>query len=72
MKSMSWITRVPFSIKEAKEIVRNLSNEEFISSEIEGYSYQEVESNYARIKQRWLIVESQSRKESDLKKLSEK
>jgi len=72
MKEMSWITRVPFSIKEAKKIVSNLSNKEFIKSEIKGYSYQEVESNYARIKQRWLIVESQSRKESYLKKILQK
>lgn len=72
MKEMSWVTRVPLSIKEAKEIVSNLSYEEFIASEIEGYSCQEIEHNYAGIKQRWLVVESQPRKESDLKKLEQK
>ncbi len=72
MKGMSWVTRVPLSIKEAKEIVSNLSDEEFTKSELKGYSYQEIENNYAGIKQRWLVVESQPRKESDLKKLEQK
>ncbi|MGB5711840.1 MAG: IS1634 family transposase [Waterburya sp.] len=72
MKEISWVTRVPFSIKEAKEIVSSLSDEKFIKSELKGYSFQEIENNYAGIKQRWLVVESQSRKESDLKKLEEK
>ena len=72
IKEISWITRVPLSIKEAKEIVTNLSSDEFTKSEIEGYSYQEIESNYARIKQRWIVVESQARKQSDLEKLEKK
>ena len=72
MKEMSWVTRVPFSIKEAKEIVSSLSSKKFIPSKLSGYSFQEIENNYAGIKQRWLVVESQSRKESDLKKLTEK
>ena len=69
---MSWVTRVPLSIKEAKEIVSNLSEEEFTKSKLKGYSYQEIENNYAGIKQRWLVVESQPRKESDLKKIEQK
>jgi transposase len=72
IKEISWITRVPLSIKEAKEIVSNLSSDEFIKSEIEGYSYQEIESKYAGIQQRWIVVESQARKESDLEKLEKK
>ena len=72
MKEMSWVTRVPLSIKEAKEIVSNLSNEELTKSEISGYLYQEIENNYGGIKQRWLVVESKSRKESDIKRLEQK
>ncbi len=72
IKGMSWVTRVPLSIKEAKEIVSNLSDEKFTKSELKGYSYQEIENNYAGIKQRWLVVESQPRKESDLKKIEQK
>ena len=72
MKEMSWVTRVPLSIKEAKEIVSNLSKYELTKSKISGYSCQEIESNYGGIKQRWLVVESQVRQESALKKLEEK
>ncbi len=72
MKGMSWVTRVPFSLKKAKEIVSSLSLAEFKKSEIEGYTHQEVENNYAGIKQRWLVVESQARKVSDLEKLEQK
>jgi hypothetical protein len=32
-----------------------LSSDEFTQSKIEGYSYKETESNYAQIKQRWII-----------------
>ncbi len=69
---MSWVTRVPLSIKEAKEIVSNLSKYELTKSKISGYSWKEIESNYGGIKQRWLVVESQVRQESALKKLEEK
>jgi transposase len=72
MKEISWVTRVPLSIKEAKEIVTQLGQEEFTKSEIPGYLYREVENKYGGIKQRWLVVESESRKKSDIKKLEEK
>ena len=72
MEEMSWVTRVPLSIKEAKQIVSNLSEDEFTKSEIVGYSWSEIASNYGGIKQRWLVVESQARKESDLERLSQK
>ena len=32
-----------------------------------GYSYAEVKQNYGGIEQRWLVIESQKRRESDLK-----
>ncbi len=54
MKEMSWITRVPLSIKEAKDIVINLSKDELTESKISGYSWKEMESNYGGIPQRWL------------------
>ena len=69
---MTWVTRVPLSISEAKEIVISLYSEEFSKSKLPGYSWQEIENNYAGIKQRWLVVESQTRKESDIIKLEEK
>ncbi len=70
MSSIKWLSRVPLSLGKAKELV-NFPQELTVSS-IEGYSWKEVESNYGEIKQRWLLVESQKRRESDEKKLSQK
>ena len=66
-----WLTRVPFSQK-AKEIAEKAKEAEFQSSEKKGYKYQEKPVNYQGIKQRWLIVESAARKDSDLEQLADK
>ncbi len=72
MREMRWLSRVPFSIKEAQELVDSISEKELTDSEIPGYSWRETISNYGGIEQRWLLVESQARQESDLKKLEKK
>jgi transposase len=72
MREMRWLSRVPFSIKEAQKLVDSISEKELTDSEIPGYSWQETSSNYGGIEQRWLLVESQARQESDLKKLEKK
>ena len=41
-------------------------------SQIRGYKYREEKINYHGIEQRWLLVESEKRKESDLLKLQKK
>ncbi|MBE9036249.1 hypothetical protein IQ246_14255 [aff. Roholtiella sp. LEGE 12411] len=43
-----------------------------MKSEKPGYSYVQKKITYGDIKQRWLVVQSQDRKKSDLKKLSKK
>jgi transposase len=72
MNEMKWLSRVPLSIKPAQELVNNISAKELTQSTLTGYLWQEIENNYGGIKQRWLVVQSQKRKESDLIKLSEK
>ena len=72
MSEIIWLSRVPLSLKQAKELVNSVSEKALKKSTIEGYSWQEVESNYGGIKQRWLLVESQKRKESDKRKLLSK
>ncbi len=80
LKQIKWLTRVPLSLSEAKNLVSTLSDSEFKTSEIPGYSWVERESNYGGIKQRWLVlkdtashmVESAARKKSDLEKLEKK
>ena len=70
MGDIKWISRVPLSIKKAKNLVKALTSIEFKETTEKGYSYYEQQVNYGGIEQRWVIVESQERKNADLKKLS--
>jgi transposase len=70
LKQIKWISRVPITIKKAKELLEIKEEKNWIISEKVGYSYQEHKVNYQGIEQRWLIVLSEARKESDLKKLN--
>ena len=72
MSSLKWLTRVPLTIKSAKNLVMSLAELEFVKSEKAGYSYAENKITYGDIEQRWLVVQSQDRKKSDLKKLSKR
>ena len=72
MAGMEWLSRVPLSIKEAKSLVSELSLSDFTTSELSGYSWYEGISNYGGVEQRWLVVESHHRQESDLEKLKKK
>ncbi len=69
MKQMEWLSRVPLSIKEAKNLVSSMSSSQFNKSSNNGYLWCEVSNNYAGIEQRWVILESEQRKVSDLEKL---
>ena len=72
LKKIKWLTRVPLSIKEAKNLVSTVKDSEFKNSEISGYSWVERESNYGGIPQRWLVVKSEARTKSDLASLEKK
>lgn len=72
MSNLKWLSRVPLSIKLAQSLVSTLADSEFVESELSGYSFKENQITYGDIEQRWLVVQSQVRKESDLRKLSQK
>ncbi len=72
MSGLKWLSRVPLSIKLAQSLGSNLADSEFVESELSGYSFKENQITYGDIEQRWLVVQSQVRKESDLRKLSQK
>ncbi len=88
IKDLKWITRVPLSIKAAQLYVQEIPDSKFIETDREGYKAvekahrprrgflgvrtEQAESNYAGVKQKWIIVLSAARKESDLKQLSKK
>lgn len=71
MAGMKWITRVPLSIKEAQNKIVEIEEKEWEQSQIKGYRIATKSSEYANIKQRWLVVESEARKKAALKKISE-
>jgi transposase len=86
IKELKWITRVPMTIKKAKQLLGSVEIEEVKMEEnlspIErervtklqekGYKWTEEKVIYGGVKQRWLIVESQQRRKSNLKKLESK
>ncbi len=65
---MKWLSRVPLTLKAAKKLVRETDSADLTSSQNPGYRYKEVKSIYGGIEQRWLLVESQERRDADLKK----
>ncbi|WP_353933305.1 IS1634 family transposase (plasmid) [Okeanomitos corallinicola TIOX110] len=72
MSDLRWLCRVPLSIKAAKSLISTIPESEFIDSKIPGYKLASKTENYAGIEQRWLVVQSQERRESDLRKLTQK
>ena len=69
---IKWITRVPATIKEAQKLLNSLEEEEFVSSQLPGYRIACCQSDYAQVPQRWLIVESEKRKQSALLQLEKR
>ncbi|MEE6160170.1 IS1634 family transposase [Cylindrospermopsis raciborskii G7] len=72
MSELSWLCRVPVSIKTAKSLILTIPESEFIDSKIPGYKLASKIESYAGIEQRWLVVQSQERRKSDLRKLTQK
>jgi transposase len=55
-----WVTRVPETLLEVKQLISR-ANEEILwkSTDDENYHFSEVESHYGGVRQRWLLVFSQ-------------
>ena len=72
MAEMKWITRVPLSIKLAQNKIEEIEDDAWESNQIKGYKIAEIASEYAQVKQRWLVIESELRKQAAIKKISAK
>jgi transposase len=72
MQDLKWLTRVPFRLKPAPALARKIKSSEMISSILPGYRYSIYQRTYGGIEQRWLLVESEERKQSDQKRLLKK
>jgi len=59
LSGVKWVTRVPETIKEAKEAIENTRKEEMMSSDDDGYWIKKISSCYGDVNQRWLVVFSQ-------------
>jgi len=70
MKDLQWLTRVPLSIKEASTLVNEVVK--LKPSSLEGYKLAESSSEYGEVPQRWVLIESEQRRKSDLKRLTKK
>ncbi len=64
MSDLQWLTRVPLTLAEAKRILSQIEEDAFEESALSGYRIAEVGSLYAGIPQRWLIVESEARRQA--------
>jgi transposase len=59
LQNVSWITRVPGTIKECKDWIANTKDADLQDfSTIPGYRYRAVASAYGGVAQRWLIIQS--------------
>lgn len=79
LRGLRWLCRVPLTIKEAKQTVSGIAEEEFItpsssssSSALTGYKIHETSSNYGEVSQRWLVLQSEALKVAALSKLQKK
>ena len=61
-----WVTRVPETLKEAKEQIAALNLETMTECD-HGYRIKEVNSRYASVSQRWVLVYSQQAREREMK-----
>ena len=72
MKQLRWVSRVPATLSAAKQLLDNSHENAFVSSSLPGYRITCCCSSYGATQQRWGVVESQTRKEGDLKQLEKR
>jgi len=69
IKNLKWLSRVPLGVKQAKNLINQLTEAEFVDSNLPGYRWSQQHSDYAGIPQRWLVVESAVRRQADLRRM---
>ena len=61
--SMEWLSRVPLRLKAAQDLVQSdVTTLEEVAGEHQDYRMWEVEQEYGGVSQRWILIESQTRK----------
>jgi transposase len=79
VKSLKWLSRVPQTLKVSQQLIATAEEElTAVPCDLEDYRLWEVKQNYGNIEQRWILIESQSRKadeslwEPELKKIEQR
>ncbi|KAF5431191.1 Transposase [Candidatus Methanophagaceae archaeon] len=68
----TWITRVPETLSEAKEVLENSDTEKMHSTTLNGYRLFSTEVEYGGVKQRWVVVFSEKASAREAKTLEMK
>ena len=68
---LRWITRVPFTLSAAQELVTTLPSEAFELAESSEYRLSSVCNSYGGVKQRWVVVENPARVERDCQRIEQ-
>ncbi len=63
LKRLSWVSRVPQTLKEARAVLEESDERDFHPSRRKGYRIAEMRTDYAGVLQRWVIVSSEARGE---------
>ena len=58
LTGLSWLSRVPQTLSEAKQLLQTLDEDAFVASSLAGYKIAERHVSYGGVPQRWLIVAS--------------
>lgn len=58
LTGLSWLTRVPQTLSEAKHLLSELADADFDKSSVPGYKIAQRQVIYGGIPQRWLVIES--------------
>ncbi len=69
VQGLRWISRVPLTVAEAKHLINELDAQHFVATGMPGYRIVERDSLYGDVPQKWVIVESEARKQADIKQL---
>ena len=64
LQNLRWLCRVPLTLSEAKNTLETIPEDAF-SENLEGHRAAELKSEYAGVPQRWLIIESEARKQRE-------
>jgi transposase len=71
-ESYTWITRVPETLTEAKEVLEETDTEKMSSTALNGYHLFSIDAEYGGVKQRWIVVFSEKAFARETKTLEKK